>query len=78
MELKKTTLCTTVLIRRDKVDPEQSLKNTRNLFFFLQRMMVILISFGDNLADSYTIRGLIGLDEEISKISLRHRLQIEA
>ena len=41
-------------------------------------MMIILILFGDNLADSYTIRGLIGLDKEISKISLRHRLQIEA
>ena len=33
---------------------------------FLQRMMIISISFGDGLADSCTIGGLIGLDKGIS------------
>ena len=34
--------------------------------------MIILISFGDYLADSCTIRGLIGLDMGILQVSLCH------
>ena len=35
-------------------------------------MMIFSILVDDNLADSCTIRGLNGLDKEISYISLRH------